>query len=143
MKTKTKKSAIDTFDMDFSDVIDNTKNPALAIINKEEAKEKEMVPEEQNDEEASQEVLSVEARYDKPKLEKERKTRKNPKGKNQFLSIEELIEGGGKNTDIKYVRLNSETFSLIQKVKTRYGITIQDLVNTATYSACKQILDRK
>jgi len=166
---KKKKSAIDSFDLDFSDVIDNAKNPAFAILEQSPAAveiesdpkgENNITTEPENlvasDESSTEAVPSVNEYPDErhspseppvvtSELEKPKKERspKGKKGKNQYLSLEELIESGGKHTDVKYVRLTAETFDLVLKIKTRFGITIQDFVNTATYTACKQILDKK
>jgi hypothetical protein len=121
-----KKSAIDNFDVDFSDVVSNAKNHAFSII--------EQAP-------VETEIIQ---QYDDtaPATKKTEKPKK--KSKNQYLSMDELIESGKRNTDVKYVRLTYETYALVQKVKNRFGnISIQDLVNTATYTACKQILEKR
>jgi hypothetical protein len=110
-----KKSAIDNFDLDFSDVISKVQNPAFSIIEQTPAKV-----------------------TDDNSIKKRVATKKS---ENQYQSLKELLESGKKNTDVKYVRLTPQTFAQVQKVKNRFGVTIQDLVNTATYSACKQILE--
>jgi predicted nucleic acid-binding protein len=111
-----KKSAIDDFDLDFSDVINNAKNPAISII--------EQAPAEMQDENFHSAKKSA-----------------SKKSGNQYQSLKELLESGKKSADVKYVRLTPETFAQAQAVKNRFGVTIQDLVNTATYAACRQILE--